>query len=118
LVWIGSVHSLALGYCRLPTQPWVRFVKLKDSLHYQKFWPECSAWMSSLDGNMLQNSSLRRESAIVESEPVGHGVLLVIVAPCQLFLLSRPEYGRIIPLSEANGSYIARGAPFSKLRSR
>jgi hypothetical protein len=21
LVWIGSAHSLALGYCRLPTQP-------------------------------------------------------------------------------------------------
>src|SRR5258706_14831451 len=21
LVWIGSTHSLALGYCRLPTQP-------------------------------------------------------------------------------------------------
>src|SRR5258708_7484069 len=77
LVWIGSVHSRALGYCRLPTQPWVRFVKLKDTLHYRKFWPECSAWMSSLDGNVLQNSSLRRASAIVESEPVGHGVLLV-----------------------------------------
>ena len=74
-------------------------MKLKDSLHYQQFWPECLAWMSSLDGNMLQNSSLRRESAIVESEPVGHGVLLVIVAPCQLFLLSRPKYGRIIPLA-------------------
>jgi len=43
LVWIGSVHSLALGYCRLPTQACVCFVKLKDSLHYQKLWPQCSA---------------------------------------------------------------------------
>jgi hypothetical protein len=42
--------------------------------------------MSSLEGNMLQNSSLRRESAIVESEPVGHGVLLVVVAPLPAFL--------------------------------
>jgi hypothetical protein len=32
---------------------------------------------------MLQNSSLRRESAIVESE---HGVLLVIVASLPAFL--------------------------------
>jgi hypothetical protein len=31
--------------------------------------------MSSLEGNVLQNSSLRRKSAIVESEPMGHGVL-------------------------------------------
>jgi hypothetical protein len=46
-------------------------------------------------GNVLQNSSLRRESAIVESEPVGHGVLLVVV-PCQLFLAveagARPDH--------------------------
>src|SRR5439155_4272094 len=28
LVWIGSVHGLALGYSRLPTQPCVCFVKL------------------------------------------------------------------------------------------
>jgi hypothetical protein len=31
LVWIGSVHSLAVGYCRLPTQPCVCFVKLKSN---------------------------------------------------------------------------------------
>jgi hypothetical protein len=30
--------------------------------------------------------SLRRESAIIESEPVGPGVLLVIVAPLPAFL--------------------------------
>jgi hypothetical protein len=34
------------------------------------------------------------------------------------FLLSRPEHGRIIPLSEVNSSYIARGAPFARLRLR
>ena len=38
LVWIGSVHGLALGYCRLPTQPCVCFVKLKRELHCQKVW--------------------------------------------------------------------------------
>jgi hypothetical protein len=38
LVWIGSVHGLALGYCRLPTQAWVCFVKLKRELHCQKVW--------------------------------------------------------------------------------
>jgi hypothetical protein len=42
--------------------------------------------MSALEGNVLQNSSLRRESAIIESEPVGHGVLLVVVAPLPAFL--------------------------------
>jgi len=31
LVWIGSVHGIALGYCLLPTQPCVCFVKLKES---------------------------------------------------------------------------------------
>jgi GNAT superfamily N-acetyltransferase len=55
LVWIGSVHGLALGYCRLPPQACVCFVKLKESLHYQKLWPDCSARMSALEGNMLQN---------------------------------------------------------------
>src|SRR5262249_54413138 len=39
LVWIGSAHSLALGYCRLPTQPWVCFVKLKESFIVKKFGP-------------------------------------------------------------------------------
>jgi hypothetical protein len=34
--------------------------------------------------------------------------------PCQLFLLLRPEHGRIIPLPEANSSYIARGASFAR----
>ena len=71
----------------------------------------------SLGRECIAKLSLRRESAIVESKPVGHGVLLVVV-PCQLFLASRAEHDRIIPLSEANGSYIARGAPFAKLRSR
>jgi hypothetical protein len=65
----------------------------------------------------LAKLSLRRESAIVESKPVGHGVLLVVV-PCQLFLASRPEHDRTIPLAEVNSSYIARGNPFAKLRSR
>jgi hypothetical protein len=37
LVWIGSVHGIALGYCRLPTQPCVCFVKLKDSFIAKKF---------------------------------------------------------------------------------
>src|SRR5260370_13677068 len=75
LVWIGSAHSLALVYCRLPTQP--RLLREAErELHYQKVWPGCSARMSFLEGNMLQNSSLGRESAIVESEPVEHGVLL------------------------------------------
>ena len=37
LVWIGSVHSLALGYCRLPTQPCVCFRKLKESFIVKKF---------------------------------------------------------------------------------
>jgi hypothetical protein len=95
LVWIGSAHSLALGYCRLPTQP--RLLREAErELHYQKVWPGCSARMSSLEGNMLQNSSLRRESAIVESEPVGHGVLLVVVAPLPAFLAveagARPDH--------------------------
>jgi hypothetical protein len=31
LVWIKSAHSLALGYCRLPTQPCVCLVKLKSN---------------------------------------------------------------------------------------
>jgi hypothetical protein len=96
LVWIGSVHSLALGYCRLPTQACACFVKLKESLHYQKAWPECSARMSALEGNVLQNSSLRRESAIIESEPGGHGVLLVVVAPLPAFFAvearARPDH--------------------------
>ena len=42
--------------------------------------------MSALEGNVLQNSSLRRESAIIESGPVEHGVLLVVVAPLPTFL--------------------------------
>jgi hypothetical protein len=29
LVWIGSAHSLALGYCRLPTQPCACFDQLE-----------------------------------------------------------------------------------------
>jgi len=37
LVWIGSAHSLALGYCRLPTQPCVCFVKLKESFIVKNF---------------------------------------------------------------------------------
>src|SRR5262249_19978489 len=53
------------------------------------------------------------------NEPVGHGALLVVVAPfCQLFWLSRPEHGCIFPLSEVNSSYIARGAPFASLPLR
>jgi hypothetical protein len=84
---------LAIAVCR--RNP-VCFVKLKESeLHYQKVWPGCSARMSSLDRNVLQNPSLRRERAIVESEPMGHGVLLVVV-PCQLFLAveagARPDH--------------------------
>jgi hypothetical protein len=46
--------------------------------------------------NVLQNSSLRRESAIIESEPVGHSVLLVVVAPLPAFLAveagARPDH--------------------------
>jgi hypothetical protein len=64
LVWIGSAHSLALGYCRLPTQACVCFVKLKESLHCQKVWPECSARMSALEANVLQKSSLRRKAQL------------------------------------------------------
>jgi hypothetical protein len=30
-------------------------VKLKESLRYQELWPECSARMSALEGNVLQN---------------------------------------------------------------
>src|SRR5262249_45160903 len=36
LVWIGAGHGLALGYCRLPTQPCVCFVKLKESFIVKK----------------------------------------------------------------------------------
>src|SRR5215467_14675865 len=53
---------LALGYCRLPTQP----CEHGDSV--------MSLW------DLARSSSLS--------------------PPCQLFLLSRPEHGRIIPLSE------------------
>jgi hypothetical protein len=52
--------------------------------------------MSALEGNVLQNSSLRRESAIIESGPVEHGVLLVVVAPLPAFLAveagARPDH--------------------------
>jgi hypothetical protein len=34
------------------------------------------------------------------NEPVGHGMLLVFGAPCQLLLLSGPEHGRTIPLAD------------------
>jgi hypothetical protein len=50
----------------------------------------------SLEGNVLQTSSLRRESAIIESGPVGHGVLVVVVAPLPAFLAveagARPDH--------------------------
>src|SRR5262249_24851516 len=37
LVWIGSVHGIALGYYRLPTQP--RLLREAErELHYQKVW--------------------------------------------------------------------------------
>jgi hypothetical protein len=65
-------------------------------LHCQKVWPECSA-MSALEGNVLQNSSLRGESAIIESEPVEHGALLVVVTPLPAFLIVEAGAGRIIP---------------------
>jgi len=96
LVWIGSVHNLALGYCRLPTQACACFVKLKESFIAKKFGPNCSARMSALEGNVLQNSSLRRESAIIESEPVELGVLLAVVVHLPAFLAveagARPDY--------------------------
>jgi hypothetical protein len=53
--------------------------------------------MSALEGNVLQNSSLRGESAIIESEPVEHGVLLVVVTPLPAFLTVEAGAGRIIP---------------------
>jgi hypothetical protein len=53
--------------------------------------------MSALEGNVLQNSSLRGESAIIESEPVEHGVLLVVVTPLPAFLTVEAGVGRIIP---------------------
>jgi hypothetical protein len=46
---------------------------------------ECSARMSALEGNVLQNSSLRRESAIIESRACGTWLFLVIVAPLPAF---------------------------------
>src|SRR5262249_5874324 len=86
LVWIGSAHSLALGYCRLPTQACVCFVTLKESFHYQKVWPECSARMSALEGNVLQNSSLRCESAIIPIRACGTWACSSSLSPpCQLF---------------------------------
>ena len=62
--------------------------------------------------------SLRRESAIIEFEPVGPDVPLVIIVPLPAFLAveagARPDH----PIIEANSSYIARGAPFARLGLR
>jgi hypothetical protein len=41
-------------------------------------------------------------------EFVGHGVLLVFGAPCQLRLLAGPEHGRTIPLPDMSGSLLLR----------
>jgi len=64
LVWIGSAHSLALGYCRLATQPCACFVKLKESFivknqlsrnrqqrsssQFRNFWASCRAETRSI----------------------------------------------------------------------
>jgi hypothetical protein len=37
-------------------------------------------------------------------EFLGHGVLRVLGAPCQLLVLAGPEHGRTIPLSDVQGS--------------
>jgi hypothetical protein len=37
---------------------------------------------------------------------LGHGVLLVFGAPCQLPLLAGQEHGRTIPLPEVDGQYL------------
>src|SRR5262249_10264468 len=42
----------------------------------------CPLWR----GNVLQSSSLRRESAIIEAEPVEHGLLLGVVVHLPAFL--------------------------------
>jgi hypothetical protein len=41
-------------------------------------------------------------------EFVGHGVLLVFGAPCQLRLLAGPEHGRTIPLADMSGPLLLR----------
>jgi hypothetical protein len=70
LVWIGSVHSLALGYCRLPTQPCVCLVKLKESFIAKKFGPNarlgCPVCIENSDSQVVVMQSaeecLRRDA--------------------------------------------------------
>src|SRR5262249_10788328 len=50
-------------------------------------------WLLRLAGATLRARRFR-------NEPVGHGVLLVFGAPCQLLLLSGPEHGRTTALAD------------------
>ena len=71
-------------------------------------WPRDHFWRSTIRAALIVAYDMERVLADIDAEDgngswdgLGHGVLLVVSAPCQLLSQAGQEHGRTIPLADS-----------------